>query len=135
MVLFPNIFTVLRNLISNAIKHHPDPKHGVIKVYAKDQGDAVLFCVEDNGTGIPEEYEAKVFKMFQTLKPRDDCEGSGMGLAIVQHIVGWQGGRIWFRNKPNGGGIVFKFIWNKAPQDMPEIVVDDAAGSEEQLAG
>jgi|GEM_PF-2063912 len=127
--------TVLRNLLSNAIKHHPDPQHGIIKVSAKDQGNSVLFSVEDNGIGIPEEYAAKVFKMFQTLRPRDDCEGSGMGLAIVQRIVTWQGGRIWFRNKPDGSGIVFNFIWNKAPQDMPEILAEDNATAAEKLAG
>ncbi|MDG1461998.1 MAG: HAMP domain-containing sensor histidine kinase, partial [Gammaproteobacteria bacterium] len=113
--------TVLRNLINNAIKHHPDPEHGTIKVYAKDQGESIVFSVEDDGDGIPEEYAKKVFKMFQTLKPRDDCEGSGMGLAIVQRIINWQGGTIWFENNANGKGIVFNFVWNKSLQDMPEI--------------
>ena len=117
--------TVLRNLMSNAIKHHPEPSQGVIKVAAEDKGDALVISVTDNGEGIPEEYAEKVFKMFQTLKPRDDMEGSGMGLAIVQRIIDWQGGRIWFTAGEGGKGTSFKFVWNKAPVEMPEIEKED----------
>jgi PAS domain S-box-containing protein len=105
---------VLRNLINNAIKHHPT-KDGRVRVYAQDKGDELLFAVEDDGTGIPQEYAEKVFQMFQTLQPRDDMEGSGMGLAIVKRIVEWQGGRIWFHGGPGGCGTVFKFTWKKLP--------------------
>jgi PAS domain S-box-containing protein len=105
---------VLRNLINNAIKHHPS-QTGTVKVSAVDQGNAILFAVEDDGAGIPEEYAEKVFKMFQTLQPRDEREGSGMGLAIVKRIIDWQGGRIWFHAGPGGKGTVFKFIWSKNP--------------------
>ena len=107
---------VLRNLINNAIKHHPT-KQGSVKVYAQDKGDEVLFAVEDDGAGIPVEFTEKVFQMFQTLKPRDEIEGSGMGLAIVKRIVEWQGGRIWFHGGPGGAGTVFKFTWKKVPRD------------------
>jgi PAS domain S-box-containing protein len=118
--------TVLRNLISNAIKHHPDPQEGIVRVYAQDQGDSVMFSVEDNGEGIPEQYAERVFQMFQTLKPRDDTEGSGMGLAIVQRIVNWQKGKVWFTSGSDGKGTTFKFTWNKAPTDMPTIEKDES---------
>lgn len=108
---------VLRNLINNAIKHHPT-REGFVQVSAVDQGDAVLFAVEDDGSGIPEAYADKVFQMFQTLQPRDEREGSGMGLAIVKRIIDWQGGRIWFHDRAGGSGTVFKFLWNKNP-DLP----------------
>jgi PAS domain S-box-containing protein len=107
---------VLRNLINNAIKHHPT-KQGHVTVYAQEKGDEVLFAVEDDGAGIPVEFTEKVFQMFQTLKPRDDVEGSGMGLAIVKRIVEWQGGRIWFHGGPGGAGTAFKFTWKKLPRD------------------
>jgi PAS domain S-box-containing protein len=125
--------TVFRNLISNAIKHSPIPEEGRIYVSAEDKGDMVEFSVQDNGTGIPPEYAEKVFKMFQTLQARDEKEGSGMGLAIVKRIIDWQGGDIWFHEGPDGKGAVFKFTWNKAPRDMPEIEVvevDDEAHTE-----
>lgn len=107
---------VLRNLINNAIKHHPT-KQGSVRVYAQDKGDEVLFAVEDDGGGIPQEFAEKVFQMFQTLAPRDEVEGSGMGLAIVKRIVEWQGGRIWFHGGPAGRGTVFKFTWKRLPRD------------------
>jgi PAS domain S-box-containing protein len=115
---------VLRNLINNAIKHHPT-KQGSIKVYAQDKGEEVLFAVEDDGTGIPQEFAEKVFQMFQTLKPRDEIEGSGMGLAIVKRIVEWQGGRIWFHGGPGGCGTVFKFTWKKVPHDGANVTRDE----------
>ena len=105
---------VLRNLINNAIKHHPTQR-GRVRVCAQGNGDEVLFAVEDDGAGIGQEFSEKVFQMFQTLKPRDEIEGSGMGLAIVKRIVEWQGGRVWFHGGPGGCGTVFKFTWKKLP--------------------
>jgi PAS domain S-box-containing protein len=101
---------VLRNLINNAIKHHPTQK-GLVRVYAETHEGQIIFAVEDDGAGIPLEYSEKVFQMFQTLKPRDEVEGSGMGLAIVKRIVEAQGGRVWFRPGRGGRGTVFKFTW------------------------
>jgi PAS domain S-box-containing protein len=103
---------VLRNLISNAIKHHPGPQ-GRVVVSCQEQGDQYVFAVEDDGEGIPAQYAERVFEMFQTLKSRDQVEGSGMGLAIVSRIVQWQRGRVWFEPAPGGRGTVFKFQWKK----------------------
>jgi PAS domain S-box-containing protein len=103
---------VLRNLIGNAIKHHPGPQ-GRIVVSCQEQGDRYVYAIEDDGEGIPQQYAERVFEMFQTLKPRDQVEGSGMGLAIVNRIVQWQGGRVWFEPAPSGKGTVFKFQWKK----------------------
>jgi len=103
---------VLRNLISNAVKHHPGPE-GRIVVSCDDQAEQYVFAVADDGEGIPTEYANRVFEMFQTLKSRDQVEGSGMGLAIVNRIVQWQGGRVWFEPAPGGRGTVFKFQWKK----------------------
>ena len=107
---------VLRNLIGNAVKHHPGPS-GQVSVDAVDCGSHHVVSVADDGEGIPEEFAEKVFKMFQTLKPRDEVEGSGMGLAIVERIVRDQGGTIWFETPENGKGTVFKFTWFKRQPD------------------
>lgn len=103
---------VFRNLISNAIKHHPGPQ-GRVVVSCQEHGDHYLFAVTDDGEGIPAQYQERVFEMFQTLKSRDQVEGSGMGLAIVNRIVQWQRGRVWFEPAPEGKGTVFKFQWKK----------------------
>ncbi len=103
---------VFRNLIGNAVKHHPGPQ-GRIVISAQEQGDHYVFAVADDGDGIPPQYAERVFEMFQTLKSRDQVEGSGMGLAIVNRIVQWQRGRVWFEPAPEGRGTVFKFQWKK----------------------
>ena len=117
---------VLRNLISNSIKHHPGPA-GTISVSAEEHDDHYLFSVTDDGGGIPEEYAGKVFEMFQTLRPRDEVEGSGMGLAIVNRIITRRGGRIWFEPVPNGTGTVFKFEWKFDQSESGDISRKDAA--------
>ena len=66
--------------------------------------------------------------MFQTLQPRDEREGSGMGLAIVKRIIDWQGGRIWFHGRTGGSGTVFKFIWNKNPDLPGTATIEDHEG-------
>lgn len=101
---------VFRNLMGNAIKHHPGPA-ARITVGAAAHDDHVLFSVSDDGTGIAEEYRERIYQMFQTLQPRDEVEGSGMGLAIVSRVVEWQGGRIWHEQPASGRGTVFKFEW------------------------
>jgi signal transduction histidine kinase len=103
---------VFRNLISNAIKHHPGPE-GRVVVSCEEEIGHYVFAVQDDGEGISQEYADRVFEMFQTLKSRDQVEGSGMGLAIVNRIVQWQHGRVWFEPAPGGQGTVFKFQWKK----------------------
>ena len=111
---------VFRNLISNAIKHHPGPQ-GRIVVSCEEQRDHYQFAVKDDGEGIPQQYAEKVFEMFQTLKSRDQVEGSGMGLAIVNRIVQWQHGRVWFEPVPEGRGTIFKFQWMKRQPMAPKV--------------
>lgn len=77
---------VLRNLMSNAIKHH-DKESGLIMMSFKDKGCKYEFCISDDGPGIPEKHHERIFRIFHTLKPRDEIEGSGMGLAIVKKIL------------------------------------------------
>jgi PAS domain S-box-containing protein len=115
---------VFRNLIGNAVKHHPGPI-GHVSVSCEAHDRYYLFAVEDDGEGIPAQYAERVFEMFQTLKPRDQVEGSGMGLAIVSRIVAWQHGRVWLEPVPTGRGTIFKFTWNKG-DPLAEILEGNA---------
>lgn len=100
------------NLISNAVKHH-DRAGGLIEVDVKDQAEQYLFSVSDDGPGIPLDYQTKIFGMFQSLKPRDLMEGSGMGLPLVKKIVSLYGGEVTLVSGPDRGA-VFQFTWPKA---------------------
>ncbi len=103
---------VVRNLIGNAIKHHSGTDCQVL-VSAAVRDDLIEVAIEDNGEGIDPEFSEKIFQMFQTLKPRDDVEGSGMGLAIVKRLVNHHGGEIWFEKPQSGIGTTFKFTWQR----------------------
>ena len=104
--------TVLRNLVGNAIKHHDRPEEGWVRVAAEDKGDWVEFTVADNGPGIEPQHHARVFQVFQTLRPRDQVEGSGMGLAVVKKTVENQGGEVSIIPH-DGRGTTFCFTWPK----------------------
>lgn len=111
--------TVFRNLMSNALKHHHAPEQGHLRVSAlPPAGESpawVEFLVEDNGPGIAPEFHARIFGMFQTLRPRDQVEGSGVGLAIVKKMVESRGGRISLESD-TGRGAQFRFTWPAAAQ-------------------
>lgn len=78
--------SVLMHLISNAVKHHLTGS-GKISVKCKKMALAYRIEVSDDGPGINPMDHKKVFKKFQTLKSRDQVEGSGMGLASVKKIL------------------------------------------------
>jgi PAS domain S-box-containing protein len=104
---------VLQNLITNAIKHH-DRDEGRIAVSARDLGSHVEFCVEDDGPGIAPAFHERIFGIFQTLRPRDEVEGSGVGLAIVRKAVTANGGIIRVESAPPRRGARFIFSWEKS---------------------
>ncbi len=84
---------VFQNLIINAIKYN-DKKKGIIKIDWEERDSYYIISVADNGPGIPEKYQEKIFKIFQTLQARDKFESTGVGLTIVKRIVENQGGSI-----------------------------------------
>ncbi len=102
---------VLRNLISNAVKHMGQDE-GCVEISAVEDGPQIAFTVADTGPGIPEDCRERVFEMFQTLAPRDEVEGTGMGLAIVRKVVESEGGRVTVADNGDRGAR-FTFWWPK----------------------
>ena len=91
---------VLRNLIGNAIKHRKSD-YGAVMIWVTEELTCFRFHVGDNGNQIPEKHREKIFDMFQTLKPKDQVEGSGMGLAMARKIVTNNQGDIGLRRHSN----------------------------------
>jgi len=106
----PPLEIIIRNLLENAIKHHHRVQEGVVQITARPRDNMVEFQVADNGPGIEAQYHERIFEVFQTLRPRDEVEGSGMGLAIVKKTVESAGGKIWVESSP-GAGTRFYFTW------------------------
>lgn len=97
---------VVRNLLSNAVRHTPS---GVIAVtvHQTEDGSAEL-RVEDSGQGIPDDDLPHVFERFYRADAARaaDTGGAGLGLAIAQHIVGDHSGTTFAENNPLGGATV-----------------------------
>jgi signal transduction histidine kinase len=100
---------VFKNLIGNALKHHHQAE-GQIQVSACEGDDFIEFSVTDDGPGIDPVFHDRIFQVFQVLQPRDQVEGSGMGLPIVKRAVESQGGTIMVVSV-EGQGATFKFTW------------------------
>lgn len=104
---------MFRNLISNSFKHH-DRDHGQIHVGIREDQWFYTFSVRDDGPGIAPEYHDRVFSIFQTLKPRDEVEGSGIGLSLVKRTVDSYGGTIYIVSDPSRErGTTICFTWPK----------------------
>lgn len=93
------IIRVLNNLINNAIQAIPENKRGRIEISLDSNIKNAIICVRDNGTGIPEEMQSKVFLPNFTSK----SSGTGLGLAMCQQIIESANGKIYFKTIPGMG--------------------------------
>lgn len=84
--------TVVRNLISNAIKHH-DKGEGTISVHATQRAGFLDIHITDDGGGISEQHRETIFEPFKRL-PTRATHGSGLGLAYIKRTVEQWGGEV-----------------------------------------
>ena len=103
---------VLRNLVSNAVKYSdPDKSERIVRIAGRDDGEHVELHVEDNGLGIPDEQQPRVFQRYARLHAERDLslgvEGHGLGLAITRECVTSMSGTIEFESR-SGEGTVFR---------------------------
>ena len=85
--------TMLGAMVNNAIKHH-DRETGEILIESRRDDSHVVISVSDDGPGIENRFHERVFAPMTTLRPRDEVEGSGMGLAKVSKIARHYGGNV-----------------------------------------
>lgn len=100
--------TILRNLISNAVKF--TPVGGKISVIAEDDEDMILISVKDNGMGISDENLKKIFQLDQPISSlgTNGEKGTGLGLLLCKEMVEKNHGEIWVESIP-GGETIFSF--------------------------
>lgn len=92
---------VWTNLIDNAIKF--DPHGGLILMRMRRDGGSVLFTIEDDGPGIPDGDEERIFHKFYQSDNSREMDGNGLGLALAKQIVELSGGTISVENLPTAG--------------------------------
>ena len=95
---------VLNNLVSNAIKY--SPPGSVIDIKGTVNPDYVMVAVRDEGIGIPQHEEHRIFEKFSRLDNAlsRKTEGTGLGLFLTKAIVETHGGRIWFNSNRHENG-------------------------------
>lgn len=100
--------TVLRNLISNALKF--TPHDGIIKISAEKNRDEAVVSISDSGFGIKSDLIPKIFKTdtYITTDGTDDEHGTGIGLSLCKEMIVRHNGKIWADSKP-GQGSIFHF--------------------------
>lgn len=89
------------NLISNAVKFSPE--NGIVRIHLAKKLGRIIFTVEDEGPGIPEESLRHVFDKFYQADSVHKQEGSGLGLALVEKILKLEKGAVTAENRENGG--------------------------------
>jgi len=108
------LLEVLQNLIENAVKYigtQPAPR---IAIDAERRSGEWVFCVRDNGIGVDEKYQQKIFDLFEKLSA--SSEGTGIGLALVSRIIELYEGRIWVESAGVEQGSCFCFTLPRAIQ-------------------
>lgn len=103
------VLQALRNLIGNAVKFTPDG--GQVTVSARQRDGAVEVSVADTGPGMPAENLATIFDKFQQAASTGSyrIQGTGLGLALVKHIITSHGGKVWAESQA-GRGSTFIFV-------------------------
>ncbi|MEO6221150.1 MAG: ATP-binding protein [Ginsengibacter sp.] len=94
---------LFQNLIVNSIKFRKKDVPPKIKIVAQKNNDHWRFAFTDNGIGIEQKHNERIFVIFQRLHNRTEYQGSGIGLSHCKKIVELHNGKIWVESKPNEG--------------------------------
>ncbi len=115
----------LTNLVSNAIKYGPE--NSEVEIIVGRKGPSVRLEILDKGPGVPPHEQMAIFEPFYrgTNVPRE-VKGSGLGLAVAKSLTELHGGRIWVRNRPNGGAAFVVEL----PALHPDFLQGSAASSD-----
>jgi PAS domain S-box-containing protein len=105
------------NLLSNAFKFVGDGVQPRIRIDAQHNGSEVRLWIKDNGIGIPAEFQARVFRVFERLHGVETYPGTGIGLAIVRKGLERMGGRAGVQSSPGEGSQ----FWIALPKAHPQL--------------
>jgi signal transduction histidine kinase len=105
------IEVALANLLGNAWKFTSKKENARIEFGTIERDGKTVYYVKDNGAGFDQSLSEKLFLPFQRLHTEQEFEGTGIGLASVERVILWHGGKIWAEGKANEGA-AFYFMLN-----------------------
>ncbi|NEU04519.1 sensor histidine kinase [Clostridium senegalense] len=133
-----NMERIMLNLLSNAIKCSNE--NGTIWVNIYDSGDFIEISVKDNGVGIPEEMQERIFERFVQSSPlfTRTYEGSGIGLSLVKALVDAHGGKIRVESKVGVGSEFVVSLPNRLSKKDPtflqsKLIEDNKSNNVERI--
>lgn len=97
---------VFSNLMGNALKYLDPNRAGVIRISGREENGHAIYYVEDNGIGIAEEHQDKIYEIFRRLIP-EQGPGDGLGLTIARRIIDRHAGKIWVESAQSKGSKFF----------------------------
>ena len=106
------LYRLFLNLTSNGIKFRKKDTAPEIKLCVKELSDSWEFTLQDNGIGVAEKDQPRLFQAFQRLHRREEYPGTGLGLVTCKKIVETHGGKIWMTSEL-GKGTAFHFTLHK----------------------
>ncbi|MHA2250940.1 MAG: sensor histidine kinase [Candidatus Kariarchaeaceae archaeon] len=113
-----HLIQIFGNLVGNTLVHS-DKKELRIHIGCETSENYWTYFVKDNGVGIDKDHFDKIFQIFQTLKPRDDKETTGIGLSLVKKIVELHGGRVWVESSLGEGSTFYFTVSRKLRPQIP----------------
>jgi signal transduction histidine kinase len=93
--------SIVYNLLNNAVKYRAFDRPAQVWVRAEQQADAVVLAVQDNGLGLNQTQQGRLFHVFQRLHTH--VEGSGVGLYMIKRLIENGGATITISSEPNVG--------------------------------
>jgi len=113
----------LANLIGNSVKYTRGRYPARVEIGSRPAdtpGGAPVYYVKDNGVGFDMRQSHRLFGVFQRFHSREEFEGTGVGLAIVERIIVRHGGRIWAESRPNEGTVFYFTLHPDGAEDKAE---------------
>lgn len=101
------VLQIFVNLISNAVKFTSKCERAAVEVGVLPDRRPAVYYVKDNGVGFNMKYYSRLFGVFERLHRREEFDGTGIGLAIVQKIVQRHGGTVWAESAVDQGATFY----------------------------
>jgi signal transduction histidine kinase len=116
------IIQIISNLVDNAFNYtYPGGNIDIAAHLRSDDSEHVLITVKDNGIGIPEAFQDRIWNRFERYEEHAlvmEVAGTGLGLSIVRTLVEMHDGEVWFKSEENNGTTFYVSLPIEGPENV-----------------